>query len=193
VLAVPLGVVLGIAADGGRGRVGGAVFAATVVAMFGASALHHCITWTPARRRWTRRLDHVGIFGLIAGTYTPFALLALHGVWRTAILAIVWAGAGSVILGKLFWTDAPKWLSAAAGVGLGWIAVAVYPQLISHAGLAAGVLIGAGGLCYTLGAVVYAVRKPDPWPNVFGYHELFHALVVGAVALQYTAVALVVT
>jgi hemolysin III len=192
VLAVPLGIVLGLEAEGGRGRIGGAVFAATVVLMFGASALHNCITWSPARRRWTRRLDHAGIFGLIAGTYTPFGLLALRGNWRLAVLAIVWSGAATAILGKLLWTDAPRWLSAAVGIALGWVVVVAFPQLASNVGLAVSLLIVAGGLCYTLGAVIYAIRKPDPLPAVFGYHELFHALVLAAVAFQYTAVALVV-
>jgi hemolysin III len=192
VLAIPAGLVLGLEAGGGTRTVAAAVFAGAVVAMFGASALHNCITWTPARRRWTRRLDHAGIFGLIAGTYTPFGLLALHGSWRPAVLGVVWSGAATAIVAKVVWTNSPKWLSAAAGLALGWVAVIAFPQLASHVGLSVSLLIVLGGLCYTAGAVVYAIRKPDPFPAVFGYHELFHALVVGAVALQYAAVALVV-
>jgi hemolysin III len=184
--------VLGFAAEGGKGTIGAAVFAGAVVVMFGASALHHCINWTAAQRRWTRRLDHAGIFGLIAGTYTPFGLLALRGDWRTAVLAVVWSGAGVAIIGKLVWTEAPKWLSAAAGLALGWVAIIVFPQLASHVGARVSILVAAGGLCYTAGAIVYAIRRPDPLPAIFGYHELFHALVLGAVALQYSAVALVV-
>jgi hemolysin III len=109
------------------------------------------------------------------------------------VLSIVWSGAALAILTKLAWVSAPKWLSAAAGIALGWVAVAAFPQILDHAGVAVTTLVAAGGLCYTLGAVVYARRKPDPLPRVFGYHELFHVLVVAAVALQYSAVSLVVS
>jgi hemolysin III len=192
IAAIPLGAGLGLVADGGRARVAGAVFAGSVVAMFGASALHHCITWTPAQRRWTRRVDHAGIFGLIAGSYTPFGLLTLSGAWRIAVLAVVWTGAFAAIVFKLAWTDAPRWISAVIAVALGWVAVIVFPQLLSHAGLAVSLLVAAGGLCYTAGAVIYALKRPNPAPHVFGYHEVFHVLVVAAVAFQYTAVGLVV-
>jgi hemolysin III len=190
-VSVPLGVALGLFAAGTRAEVSAAVFAGAVVAMFGASALYHRFTWSPSTRLWLRRLDHAGIFGLIAGTYTPFGLLVLHGVWQTVVLSVVWTGAGVAILTKLAWVAAPKWLSAVAGITLGWVAVAVFPQILDHAGVAAAVLIAVGGVCYTAGGVVYARRKPDPLPQLFGYHELFHALVIGAVALQYAAVALV--
>lgn len=190
-MSVPLGVALGLFAAGTRAEVSAAVFAGAVVAMFGASALYHRFTWSPSTRLWLRRLDHAGIFGLIAGTYTPFGLLVLHGVWQTVVLSVVWTGAGVAILTKLAWVAAPKWLSAVAGITLGWVAVAVFPQILDHAGVAAAVLIAVGGVCYTAGGVVYARRKPDPLPQLFGYHELFHALVIGAVALQYAAVALV--
>jgi hemolysin III len=189
--SVPLGVALGLLAAGTRAQVSAAVFAGAVVAMFGASALYHRFTWSPGTRLWLRRLDHAGIFGLIAGTYTPFGLLVLQGVWQTVVLSIVWTGAGVAILTKLAWVAAPKWLSAVAGITLGWVAVAAFPEILSHAGVAAAVLIALGGVCYTAGGVVYARRKPDPLPHIFGYHELFHALVIAAVALQYVAVGLV--
>jgi hemolysin III len=188
-VAIPLGVTLGLVAETPRARVAAAIFAGSVVSMFGASALYHRVTWGPAARRWLRRLDHAGIFGLIAGTYTPFGLLVLTGAWRLTVLSIVWTGALAAIVLKLFWTEAPKWLAAVLGVVLGWVGVVVFPQLLERIGIAGSLLVLAGGLCYTLGAVVYAAGRPDPFPVVFGYHEVFHALVVAAVAFQYSAVA----
>jgi hemolysin III len=137
-----------------------------------------------------RRLDHAAIYLLIAGTYTPFALLALQGAWRWTILPIAWGGALAAIVLKLAWTEAPKWLSAAIAVTLGWVGVVGLPQLWSHAGPSGVVLLGVGGVLYTAGAVIYARQRPDPVPAVFGYHELFHALVIAAAACQYAAVAL---
>src|SRR5262245_21039893 len=189
--SVPVGVVLGLLAAGTRAQVSAAVFAAAVVAMFGASALYHRFTWAPNTRLWLRRLDHAGIFGLIAGTYTPFGLLVLHGDWQIVVLSIVWAGTAFAVLTKLAWVGAPKWLSAASGVALGWVGILVFPQIIERTGLTTGLLILAGGLFYTLGAVIYSLRRPDPFPHVFGYHELFHSLVIAAVALQYAAVTIV--
>jgi hemolysin III len=136
-----------------------------------------------------RRLDHSMIFFLIAGTYTPFALLALHGTLATAILVAVWAGALAGIVLNLAWIDAPKWLTAVVYVALGWIAVVTFPQLISEIGLTATGMVVAGGILYTVGAFVYALRRPDPVPAVFGYHEIFHLLVIAAAALQYAAIA----
>jgi hemolysin III len=188
-LALPLAAVLPLVAEGSRARVAAAVFAGSVVAMFGASALYHRPTWRPRARRWLRRLDHAGIYGLIAGTYTPFGLLVLGGAWRITVLAIVWSGAALSILLKLFWCDGPKWLAAVLGIALGWVGVVVYPQLVEKLGVGPALLLLAGGLCYTAGAIVYARRKPDPLPAVFGYHELFHALTIAAVACQYVVVA----
>jgi hemolysin III len=187
--AIPLGVVLGLAAETPRSRVAAAVFGGSVTAMFGASAVYHRVTWTSSRRRWMRRLDHAGIYGLIAGTYTPFGLLVLTGEWRVVVLAIVWSGTAVAVALKFLWTDAPKWLAAVIGIALGWVGVIVFPQLLAKTGPAASTLVLVGGLCYTLGALIYAWRRPDPFPRTFGYHELFHALVIVAVALQYAAVA----
>jgi hemolysin III len=189
---VPLGVALVVAADETRATVAAAVFAASVVLMFAFSALYHRITWSPRRRLWLRRLDHVGIYGLIAGTYTPFGLLVLEGTWQTVVLAVVWTGAALAILQKLAWPEGPKWIAAVIAVGLGWVAVLVFPQLLANAGATATLLVLAGGLLYTAGALVYALERPNPAPATFGYHEVFHLLVVAAVALQATAVALVV-
>jgi hemolysin III len=192
VVALPLGIVLVSAADSGRERAAAAVFGTSVILMFGASALYHRVTWTPSRRLWMRRLDHAGIFGLIAGTYTPFGLLVLQGFWRAVVLTVVWGGAAIAFALKLFWPSGPKWISALVGVGLGWTGVAAFPQLVEGAGLSAPLLALAGGLCYTLGAAIYVLKRPNPVPSVFGYHEVFHAAVVAAVALQYAAVALVI-
>jgi hemolysin III len=177
-----------VGADGGRARLAAAVFAGSVAACFGASALYHRVTWTPGVRLWMRRVDHAGVYLLIAGTYTPVSLLVLRGAWRPTILAIVWTGAAAAIVLKFLWVSAPKWLAAAIGIGLGWVAVAALPQLISHLDPVGVTLLVAGGLAYTAGAVVYARRRPDPAPAVFGYHELFHALTIVAVVCQYVAI-----
>ena len=190
--AAVLGVLLVAAASGGRERFAVGVFAAALATMFGVSALYHRVTWRPRARRWMRRLDHAAIYLLIAGTYTPFGLLALSGAWRWAVLPTVWGGALVAIVLKLAWVDSPKWLSAGIGIALGWAGVVALPQLWDHAGPLGVALLGAGGILYTVGAIVYARRSPDPVPAVFGYHELFHALVIGAAACQYAAVALFV-
>ena len=168
---------------------GAAVFAVTVSLMLGTSALYHRITWPPNRRLWMRRADHAALFLLIAGTYTPVALVGLHGAWRTTVLAVVWSGALLATLTKICWVEAPKWLSAALGIALGWVALVVLPQLAHNEGLAPLFLLVAGGVAYTAGAVVYATRRPDPLPRVFGYHELFHALTIVALSCQYVAIA----
>jgi hemolysin III len=139
-----------------------------------------------------RRADHAGLFLLIAGTYTPVALIALHGAWRTTVLAVVWSGAALGTLTKICWVRAPKWLSAAIGIALGWVAVVALPQLAHNEGLPPLFLLAAGGVAYTAGAVVYVLRKPDPLPRVFGYHELFHALTIVALGCQYVAIAVFV-
>jgi len=184
------GCVLVATAPGGRATVAAAIYAVSVAGLFGASALYHRITWaSAAARRWMRRLDHSMIFVLIAGTYTPFALLALKGTLATAILVAVWAGAAAGVVMKLVWIDAPKWVVALTYVLLGWVAVAAFPQLYDAVGLTGITMVAGGGLLYTAGAVVYALRRPDPVPTVFGYHEVFHVLVIVAAALQYAVVA----
>ena len=180
-------------AEGGRERLAAAVFSVALATMFGTSALYHRLDWRPAARRWLRRLDHAAIYVLIAGTYTPFGLLALSGAWRWTILGVVWAGAAAAIVVKLAWVDSPKWVAASIAIALGWLGVAIIPQVLDEIGAAGLLLLGAGGVSYTVGALVYAFRRPDPVPDVFGYHELFHALVIAAAACQYAAVALLVT
>ena len=188
-IAVVIAPILIIGAQAGRARAAAAVFAASVVACFGASALYHRVTWKPRARLWLRRIDHAGVYFLIAGTYTPVALLVLQGAWRPVVLTIVWAGAIAATLLKFVWVDAPKWLAAAIGIALGWVAVVVLPQMIDHLHPAAVTLLIVGGLAYTAGAIVYARRRPDPLPAVFGYHELFHALTIVGVSCQYVAIA----
>lgn len=167
-----------------------AAFAISATVCLGTSALYHRVPWRTRRARLLmRRADHAGVFLLIAGTYTPVALIGLHGAWRTTVLAIVWTGAAIATLSKLCWVGAPRWLSAVVGVALGWVGVVALPQLAHHVGMTGMLLLAAGGLAYTLGAVIYARRRPDPYPRVFGYHELFHALTIVALALQYVAVA----
>ena len=158
--------------------------------LFGTSALYHRVNWrSVAARRWMRRLDHSAIFLLIAGSYTPFALLVLDGTLADVILVVVWAGAIGGIVLKLVWIDAPKWLVAVIYVALGWVAVAATPELVDELGITGAAMVGLGGLLYTVGAVVYARRRPDPIPEVFGYHEVFHLLVIVAAALQYAVIA----
>jgi hemolysin III len=188
-ISVVLGVVLVVQAPPGRATIAAAVYAACVALLFGISALYHRVTWQANTRRWMRRLDHSAIFLMIAGTYTPFALLVLDGTLANVVLAVVWAGALGGIVLKLLWIDAPKWLAALMYVLLGWVAVAVTPDLFGELGITAGVMVALGGLFYTVGAVVYALRRPDPVPTVFGYHEVFHALVIAAAALQYAVIA----
>jgi hemolysin III len=183
-----VGAALVLTADPGRARGVAAVFASSVAACFGASALYHRPTWTPNVRSWLARLDHAGIYLLIAGTYTPVAVIVMSTAWAVPVLSVVWGGALAAILLKLFWVRAPKWQSAAIGVALGWSGVVALPELLAvpAPGL---VLLLAGGLLYTVGAVVYVRRSPDPLPHAFGYHEVFHALTLAAAGCQYAAIA----
>jgi hemolysin III len=191
-VSLVLGAVLVFGAETTRERVASAVFAVSVSAMLGISALYHRVVWPPGPRRWIRRLDHAAIFLLIAGTYTPFGLLALDGAWRVGVLSIVWTGALAAIVVKVAWIDAPRWVPAVLAVGLGWAGVFAIPKIFERTGMTALVLLALGGLFYTAGALVYARRRPDPLPTTFGYHEIFHALVVAAAGCQYSAVALFV-
>jgi hemolysin III len=143
-------------------------------------------------RVWTRRLDRSAIFLVVAGTYTPFALLAFEGALATALLAVVWVGAAAGLLLLLAGVDVPRWLEMLLYVALGWVGVVALPELFSSVGLAVSVLVLAGGGLYTLGALAYVLRRPDPAPAVFGYGEVFHLLVIAAAVLQYIAVLFVV-
>ena len=187
---MPLGLALVLVAGTVRARIALSVYAISLVALFGVSALYHRINWRSVTRRdWMRRLDHSMIFVLIAGSYTPFAVLVLHGSLALAILVAAWAGALVGVAFNLVWRNAPTWLRSALYVGLGWIAVAAAPQLGAAIGILGMTLVALGGVLYTMGAVVYAIKRPDPVPAVFGYHELFHVLVIAAAALQYAVIA----
>jgi hemolysin III len=188
-VALAAGAALVAWAPAGRATAATAVYAAALAGLLGTSALYHRVTWRPRMRAWLRRLDHSMIFVLIAGTYTPFAVLVLEEPLNVVVFAGVWVGAAAGILFTLLWSDAPKWLTAAAYVALGWFSIIAIPEITERAGPGALVLLAAGGLAYTAGAIVYARRRPDPRPATFGYHEIFHVLVVFAAAAHFAAVA----
>ena len=186
--ALGLGVALVLTAQDGRARTAAAIFAGCVAACFGASALYHRPTWRPAARARLARLDHAGIFLLVAGTYLPFGMLVMSTGWAVPMLTVVWSGALAAILLNLFWVRAPKVLTAGIALGLGWAGAAAFPQLLKLQ-LPGLLLVVVGGLLFTAGAIVYVRRRPDPAPHLFGYHEVFHVLTVAAVGCQYAAVA----
>src|SRR5215211_239874 len=180
-----------VAAPTPRATVAVAIYAISLSALLGVSALYHRVDWVrPAARRWMRRLDHSMIFLLIAGTTTPFCVLVLNGALADALLVAVWAGAAAGIVVELIWVEAPKWISVIVYLAVGWIGAIGYPAIIVTAGIGAGVLIALGGALYTAGAVVYARQRPDPRPSTFGYHEIFHVLVIAAAITHFAAIAL---
>ncbi|MDX6397917.1 MAG: hemolysin [Gaiellaceae bacterium] len=188
-VALVAGVVLVALSDSRRELVATWVYAAALSAMFGVSALYHRIDWRSAKvRRWMRRLDHSTILLLIAGTYTPFALLAFGGVLADVLLVVVWAGAAAGLVLNLAWIDAPTWVTAAVFVALGWVGVAAVPELLDL-GIVPAVLVFVGGALYTLGALAYALKRPNPAPATFGYHEIFHLLVIAAAVVHFVAIA----
>ncbi|AIJ25963.1 PAQR family membrane homeostasis protein TrhA [Amycolatopsis methanolica] len=164
------------------------VYGLTVLGVFGVSALYHRRLWSPRAYQWMKRADHSMIFLFIAGTYTPFTLLAMSKPTGYVVLGVVWGGALAGVALKMLWPGAPRWLGVPIYVALGWVAIFVLPELATHAGVAALVLLLVGGLFYTVGAVFYAVKWPNYWPNTFGYHEFFHACTVLAALSHYIAV-----
>jgi hemolysin III len=187
-LAVAGTVWLMLLADSPTGYVGGAVFASSLMLLYGTSATYHRVLWRPTWRRIVKRLDHVMIFVLIAGTYTPYCL-DVRLAWGIPLLSVVWTLAGAGALLKLAWPDGPRWLSVALYVGLGWIAVFGASAVLARYSATPVTLLVLGGGLYTLGGIIYALRRPDPWPRVFGYHEVFHAFVVAGSAVHYAAIA----
>ena len=188
-VAVVAGGVLVAVSDSGRELLATWIYAAALAAMFGVSALYHRVDWkSPRVRTWMRRLDHSTILLLIAGTYTPFALLAFEGRLADVILVVVWAGAGAGLVLNLLWVDAPTWVTAIVFIALGWVGAVAVPELLEF-GVAPAALVFAGGALYTVGALAYAFKRPNPVPHVFGYHELFHLLVVGAAITHFVAIA----
>jgi len=192
IVSLACGAALIALAPSGRAVVAAAIYAAAVSALLGTSTLYHRIDWRPAARRWMRRLDRSMIYVLIAASYTPFALLALHGALATVVLLLVWAGACGGVLLQLVWPDHPKWVAVVVSVTLGWVVVITLTQLPGTIGWGAIGALAVSGALYTTGAVVYARERPNPWPGVFGYHEVFHALVLAAAAIHYAVVAFVV-
>jgi len=190
VVSLFLGAGLIVAAKTPKATLAVAIYAVSLSALLGTSALYHRVNWTrPDVRRWMRRLDHSMIFFLIAGTYTPFALLVLHGPLAGAILLVVWIGAIAGAIVEMVWIDHPKWVAALIYIALGWVAAVAFPELWNDMGVTGTLLVAAGGLLYTAGAVVYATQRPDPNPRVFGYHEIFHAFVIAAAAAHFAAIA----
>lgn len=189
-VSLGLGAALVVAAETPKATLAVAIYALSLSALLGTSALYHRVDWKrPEVRRWMRRLDHSMIFFLIAGTYTPFALLVLSGPLADAILAVVWIGAIAGAVVETVWIDHPKWVAALIYMSLGWVAIVAFPELWSEMGVAGTLLVAAGGLFYTAGAVVYATQRPNPNPRVFGYHEVFHLFVILAAAAHFAAVA----
>jgi len=193
VVAVVAGALLVVLADGYLERFAVWVYAIALAAMFGASALYHRYPWRSASARVrARRIDHAMIFVFIAGTYTAFALVAFTGTARVVGLVTVWIGAAFGTVLNLVWIDAPRWLSAVAYLGVGWVGLILLPQLFPALGVAAAVLVIVGGALYSVGALAYAAAWPNPLPAAFGFHEVFHILVIAAAATQFVALSLVV-
>jgi hemolysin III len=190
-MSLVTGTVLVCLAGGAMEHVAAAVYAASVALLFGTSAAYHRRRWSARARARMERLDHSMIFVLIAGTYTPFTLLLLDGALRWWMFGLVWGSAVAGIVTKALW-EAPRWVSVGLYLGMGWVALGILPQVLHEGGVAVLVLVGAGGLLYSLGAVVYARRRPDPWPAWFGFHEVFHALTLAAFTVHYVAVSLAV-
>lgn len=188
VAALATGIVLVAVSEPGRPRVAATVYAVCLAGLFGVSALYHRVNWRPAARAVMTRLDHSMIFVFIAGTYTPFALLTLHGATALVVLTIVWTGAALGVGSRLLWTRAPRFATLPLYVGLGWVAAFIVPQLIGGAGVAPFVLLCVGGAAYTAGGIMYALRRPDPAPRTFGYHEVFHLMTLIAATCHYVAV-----
>jgi hemolysin III len=191
-VSVPLGIALIVLANTGKARFAAVVFATGLAGVFGASAAYHRVAWSDPARRRMKRLDHSMIFVLIAGTYTPLCLLALSGVWSVVMLATVWAGAITGIVLKQVNVDGLRRVSGFLYITLGWVSIVTLPQLFHTLSGAAFALIIAGGLLYTVGAIVFAVKRPDPNPAVFGYHEIWHAFTAGAGLCHYSAVLLLI-
>ncbi len=191
-VSLAAGIVLVALAPSDESRLAAAIFSLTAVLLFGTSALFHRGNWSPRVKNVLRRLDHANIFLIIAGSYTPFAMLGLPDDQSRLLLTIVWSGALLGVLFRIFWMGAPRWLYTTLYLVVGWIAVFFLPELIDGVGVAPVVLIIVGGGLYTLGAVVYGLKWPNPWHGWFGFHEVFHALTIAAFTVHYIAVSMVV-
>ena len=192
--ALPVVAVLGLVlvglAEGPAATWASVAFAISSLLMFGTSATYHRINWNPRARAVLKRLDHANIFGLIAGTYTPLGILALPWAEGQWLLAAVWIGAGLGIVFRVFWLGAPRWLYVPLYLALGWASVWYMPQLFA-VNPAMTILVILGGIAYSVGAIVYGMKRPNPFPGVFGFHEIFHVLTVVAFLCHWTAVMLI--
>ncbi|MBC7517298.1 MAG: hemolysin III family protein [Microbacteriaceae bacterium] len=191
-LAIVLGVVLLVAADGAAATISSVVFVVSSLLLFGVSALYHRINWGPSGKRLLKRMDHANIFLLIAGSYTPITVLALPPGKSGLLLTLVWIGAGLGILFRIFWIGAPRWLYVPLYLLLGYASLAFTVDFYA-ANASMMTLILVGGLCYTIGAVIYALKRPNPFPGVFGFHEIFHSLTLAAFLCHWLAIYLVAT
>jgi hemolysin III len=183
-LAVIAGAVLIALAPAGKARISVIVFSVSAAMLFGISALYHRGHWSPRWHGVLKRFDHANIFLIIAGTYTPFTVLLLPDGPARILLSLVWGGAIAGMLFRIFWVGAPRWLYVPAYLALGWAAVAFLPQFLARGGVAVLSLVIAGGVLYTLGGVVYGLKRPNPSPRWFGFHEVFHALTIAAFVLH---------
>jgi hemolysin III len=188
-LALVAAAVLVALAPAGTPRLAAVVYGAGLCLMLAASALYHRWTCSPRIRSLLCRLDHSAIYVFLAASYTPVGLLVLEGDLRWVVLASVWGGSLAGVALSLAWVTAPRMLFAISYVALGWVLVIAFPQLVSNLDLTPILLFAAGGLLYSAGAVIYAARWPDPWPHTFGFHEIFHALVVAAAVIHFVAMA----
>ncbi|WP_306370163.1 hemolysin III family protein [Nocardiopsis sp. CC223A] len=191
-LALAAGIVLVALSPTTPAMAASAVYALSSVLLFSTSAIYHVGRWSPRAQQVLRRMDHSNIYLIIAGTYTPFIVLVLEGTLRTAMLALVWGGAIAGVGFKLLWLNSPRWLSTALYLAIGWVAVLFIPELIEGTHPAAWILILVGGVLYSVGAVVYGMKRPDPAPKWFGFHEIFHSLTIAAFVCHYIAVSFVV-
>ena len=191
-VSLAAGIVLVALAPSGEARIAAAIFSLAAVLLFGTSALFHRGNWSPTVKNLLRRMDHANIFLIIAGSYTPFAMLGLPEDQGRLLMTIVWSGALLGVLFRVFWMGAPRWLYTTLYLVVGWIAVFFLPELIDGVGVAAVVMIIVGGVLYTLGALVYGLKWPNPWRGWFGFHEVFHALTIAAFTAHYIAVSMVV-
>ena len=189
-LTLAAGVVLIILSPNAATRVGSSIFAASALVLFTVSAVYHRGTWSPRTWRFLRRFDHANIFLLIAGSYTPFTLLLLEGRDRTVLLTVVWVGAGLGVLFRIFWSDAPRWLYTPIYIALGWAAVFFFGDFVENAEATVLTLMVLGGLLYTAGALVYGLKRPNPSPTWFGFHEVFHTLTIAAFVSHYVGVSI---
>jgi hemolysin III len=184
--------ILIIVAYDGRARIAAIIYGVGLCALFGASATYHRWRGNPRWKPVLRRVDHSTIFLFIAASYTPIALLVLNGPLSTIVLISVWAGALAGVVMSVAWIDAPRVLTAACYIAVGWVALVALPQLFEHRGVAVPVLLLIGGLLYSLGAAAYATKRPNPWPRTFGFHEVFHTLVIAAALVHFIAIGAVI-